>query len=350
MTGKQGGLTRSVLLWILTVGPVSASAAYGDEIEFVNGDRLSGTIKQLTEGKLVIETEVAGEVTVDVSKVATLRSDEPVAVHLAEGSIVRQRLVPAERGLVGIEGGPTLEAQQFRLGEITAINPPAKPEPRWHGDISAGLTSTHGNTASENRNFSAALKRRSENDRITVRGDYARGEQEDPDTGEKKTTENWWRSRAKYDYFLSKKFFVYGDTRYEKDSIAELDRRIVAGGGAGYQWIESDDMNFSTEAGLASVYEKFEDETDSNSELSVQAGYHFDKKLYEGLQFINELTYYPAIDKVSDYYLTTTAELRASITGQMFTNFKVIFDYDATPAQDAGSTDVKYILGAGMSF
>jgi len=34
----------------------------------------------------------------------------------------------------------------------------------------------------------------------------------------------------------------------------------------------------------------------------------------------------------------------------MFTNFKVISDYDATPAQGAHKTDTKYIFGVGWSF
>ena len=109
-------------------------------------------------------------------------------------------------------------------------------------------------------------------------------------------------------------------------------------------------MNFSTEAGIASLYEKYEDATDSNSELSAQLGYHFDKKLAKNLSFINDLTYYPSTEQVSDYYLTTSAELRAMLNDSMFTNFKVIFDFDSTPATNSGSTDTKYILGAGWKF
>jgi len=101
---------------------------------------------------------------------------------------------------------------------------------------------------------------------------------------------------------------------------------------------------------LASLYEKFDNQTESNSEVSAQLGYHFDKKLHEKIKFINDLAYYPSLEKVSDYFLTTTAEIRASVTEQVFTNFRVIFDYDTTPAQGKGSTDVKYIFGAGVSF
>ena len=326
------------------------SRTYADEVLFVNGDRLTGKIKQLVGGKLVFESEMAGELTIDMAKIGTFSSDQPVEIHFGDGTVIRQRVLSSGTGRISIRGDETLMAQDFDLAKIASINPPVKAVPKWHGAISAGLSSTHGNTATDRRNLAVDISRRSENDRITVKADYARGEQEDPDTGEEETTEDWWRTKLKYDYFVSKKWYVYGDSRYEKDSIAELDRRVVVGGGGGYQWIESDDINFSTEAGLASLYEKFEDQTDSNTEVSVQLGYHFDKKLYKGLLFINDLTYYPSIDQFSDYYLTTTAELRASILKNMFTNFKVIFDYDATPAQGAGKTDVKYILGAGWNF
>jgi len=326
------------------------SPVHGDVVVFTNGDRLSGKIKQSEDGKLVLESQVAGEIKIDMAKVQTFSSDEPVEIHFADGTVIKQRILSASPGKIGIRDAETFIAQDFELSKITKINPPAKPAPKWHGAISAGLSSTHGNTSADRQNLGVDVTRRSENDRITLKADYARGRQENTDTGRKETTEDWWRTRLKYDYFVSKKWYVYGDTRYEKDSIAELDRRMVVGGGSGYQWLESEDMNFSTEAGLASLYEKFDNQTDSKTEMSVQMGYHFDWKLYKTINFINDLTYYPSIDKFSDYYLTSSAELRASLTKNMFTNFKVISDYDATPAQGAHKTDTKYIFGVGWSF
>lgn len=327
------------------------SPAFGDVMLLTNGDRLTGKIKQLTDGKLVFESDVGGELNVDLSKIRTFSSDAPIEVHFSDGTLIKQAIVSgAAPGRIGIRATGTLTAQEFDLTKITSINPPAKPTPKWHGAVSAGFSATQGNTSTERQNLSVDVSRRSENDRITVKADYARGKQEDPVTGEEETTENWWRTRLKYDYFVSKKLYVYGDSRYEKDSVAELDRRMVVGVGGGYQWIESDDMSFSTEAGLASLYERFDNQTGSNTEVSVQLGYHFDKKLYKALTFINDLTYYPSIGDFTDYYLTSTAELRASFLKSMFANFKVIFDYDATPAEGAGNTDVKYMLGVGWSF
>jgi hypothetical protein len=70
----------------------------------------------------------------------------------------------------------------------------------------------------------------------------------------------------------------------------------------------------------------------------------------KNVKFIHDLTYYPSTDKVSDYFLTSTAEIRAYFTSTMFTTFKVIFDYDATPAIGSHKTDTKYLFGVGYSF
>ena len=124
----------------------------------------------------------------------------------------------------------------------------------------------------------------------------------------------------------------------------------MVGGGAGYQWIETDRTSFSTGLGLASLYEKFDNATESNSEISLQAGYNLDHRITDTLRFVHDLTYYPSLEQFSDYYLTTTAELRATLTKNMFANFKVIFNYDESPAEGQGSTDVKYLLGVGLTF
>jgi len=335
-------LTFCILLFVQSV--------QADEIIFTNGDHLTGKIAHLVEGKMLFKSEAIGDVTIDISKIKTFSTDAPIAVHMKDDTVLLQKIVNAETGKFGIEGAGTVKAQDFELAEISSINPPPKPVPRWTGNLSAGLTSTHGNTKAESISGSANLGKRTENDRTQVSVDYAKSKREDPDTGEKDTTEDWWRSKAKYDYFFSKKLYGYVDGRYEKDAIAELDRRMIVGGGAGYQWIESEDLNFSTEFGMASLYEKFDNQTDSNSEVSIQAGYNFDKTLMKNVKFMHNLTYYPSTEKFSDYYLTSTGEIRAYFTSTMFTTFKVIFDYDATPAIGSHKTDTKYLFGVGYSF
>jgi putative salt-induced outer membrane protein YdiY len=299
---------------------------------------------------MVIKTAVAGEVTINLGDIQTFSTDGPIELHLADGTKLQRSILPADPNRFLIESGPTVQSQALRIADIVAINPPARPTPKWTGNISAGLTKTTGNTHIDNRSLSISAERRSENDRIGLNLDFAKGRQKDPITGVKTTIEDWWRGRAKYDYFVSKQLYVYGDGRYEKDAVADLDRRILVGGGCGYQWLETDLTKFRVELGIASLYEKFETAPEGNSELSIQAGYNFQRRLAKNLDFVNDLAYYPSTDSFSDYYLTTTAELRASLTPRMFSNLKVIFNYDQSPAPGRGSTDVKYIIGLGLGF
>ena len=325
-------------------------SAFSDMVFFKNGDRLSGKVKQLTDSKLILESDYAGEITFNLSDVQTLSTEQPVTLNLGDGTVLKQRLLSAEPGQVLIEGTKTIRQQSIELQNISAINPPPKEVPKWHGSVSAGIAATRGNTDTDRYSFSAEVKKRSENDRITITGDYVRSKDKDQTTGEKEVTENWWRTKGKYDYFITEKWYAFVDGRYEKDSIADLDRRVIIGGGAGYQWIETDDLSFATEGGLASRYEKFEDQTDSQTELSAQLGYNLSAKIRENIRFLHDLTYYPSLEQFSDYYLTSNAELRADLIDNLFTSFKVIFNYDATPAAGSDQTDVKYIWGLGWNF
>ena len=344
-------MNRSMYLALLVVG-LLIGAAGADEIFMANGDRVTGTVVKLTGGTLVVKTDFAGEMPIDITTVRTLGTEGAVEVHLKDGTILNQPIQAIDQdGRFAITTGPSLQAQTFAIADLVSINPPPKPKPKWTGSISAGVTITTGNTETETYNASVAAVRRSEKDRMRVAGDYAKGERENPVTGDDETIEDWWRATAQYDYFFSKKFFGFVSGRYEKDGIALLDRRVVVGAGAGYQWIESDRTNFATSVGVASVYEKFENADDGDDQVSLQAGYTFDHQINKSVKFVHDLTYFPSFEDFGgDYYLTTTGELRASLTKSMYANFKVICNYDETPANGRENTDVKYIFGLGMSF
>jgi putative salt-induced outer membrane protein YdiY len=340
---------RTIFLTVLCALAYSTTVS-ADEVYFKNGDRLSGQIVRMTDGKLVFLSKVVGEVTVNLTDIKTFSSNEPVEVHLKDGTVLHQPVAAAEPNEFALKTTAPLQPQRFLLAEVASINPPPAPKAKWTGHVSGAVGLTTGNTKSNSLSGSVSLARRTEQDRTTADADIAKGSQTDRDTGVSRTIEDWWRLRGEYDYFFTKKFFGFGNGRYEKDTIARLNRRVVVGGGAGYQWIEDAKTSFSTNLGLASVFEKYENQAESSNQLSLQAGYNFSRQLLPNTKFLNDLTYYPSLDQFSDYFLTSTAELRASLTKTMFANFKVIFNYDATPALDRGKTDVKYLLGVGMNF
>ena len=58
----------------------------------------------------------------------------------------------------------------------------------------------------------------------------------------------------------------------------------------------------------------------------------------------------PAWEDLSDYYLTTSAELRFKLTQMIFASLKAVLDYDSTPAEGTEKADTKYVVGVGVEF
>jgi putative salt-induced outer membrane protein YdiY len=350
-------MNRMIFVTLLCVSWISA-VCVADEVYLVNGDRVTGKVTTLADNKLTVESDLAGKLTIDLNNVTTFKTNAPVEIQMKDGTAFKKQISKAETGRFAVEGDQNLKNQDFNVASITAINPPVKEEPKWHGDISGAITSTHGNTNTLSESFSINLNRRSDIDRTLLSFDYLYGKQEvtqDDGTKKKVETQNQWKARGAYDYFFSKKLFGFIDARYEKDKIAALERRTAIGLGAGYQWIESEPFNFSTQAGIATRSEVYYDDhnpatKDTSNQMSAQMGYHLDKKLTQTLTFINDLTYYPSLETGSDYFLTTTGELRAKLTDLIFANFKAVLDFDSTPAPGKGKSDVKYILGIGCTF
>src|SRR5262249_4768784 len=65
-----------------------SGTAIADQIVLKNGDRLTGKIIKADGAKLVLKSELIGDVSVDLSAVRSITSDEPVYVTLADGRTV----------------------------------------------------------------------------------------------------------------------------------------------------------------------------------------------------------------------------------------------------------------------
>ena len=96
--------------------------------------------------------------------------------------------------------------------------------------------------------------------------------------------------------------------------------------------------------------DSFDHGTPDHEQSTVQAGYKLTHKLKENIDFLHDLNYFPSLEQFSDYYLTTSAEVRAHFTKNMFSSFKAILNYDATPARGQSNTDTKFIVSIGWSF
>ena len=337
--------SRLLLVCALSVSLFLPGRAAADEILFLNGDRLTGKITKAEGGKLTIKTDTAGEVTVDLAKVKTFSTDEPIVIQSGD-SFVSSKVTAGPDGsvqVVPITGGAP---QVLALKDVTKINPPPV---KWTGAIVGNALITTGNSQTENFGLSANAVRRSEIDRITLGGAYYYGRQKDNSTGNEHTTIDNWFVLGKYDYFLTKQLYLYGATRIEQDNIAELNLRLTLGGGVGYQWFETPTFNFNTEGGMAWVYEDFK-KGGTEDHAALRLAYHVDWTPIKPLKLFHNLEYLPNVADFSDYNLNLDAGLRATVYEGFFAEAKIELRYDSTPAPGAKKEDVRYLLGVGWQF
>lgn len=345
-------MRRMILAVVVVFG--FCSVGWGDVIVFKSGGRLTGKVLEVGGGKMKFASVEVGEVTAEIGKIVSISSDEDVELHLAGGEVVKTKLLGSRDGYVRIVS----DGREIGLSEVVAINPPGKPAVKWHGDVTAGFSSTHGNTFDESGNVSFNAKRRSEENRVTIAGRYLISRTRDADSGDKTTSEENVTLSGKYDRFWTEKFYSYVNGSFKKDHIADLDRRLIGGVGLGYQWAEGEELSFSTDLGVSELCEQYtsKDATTGasirtkNDEVSVRAGYILDWKINGKLTLLHKMDYYPSMADVADYFLTTDAELRLALTESLFASVKTIFDYDSTPAEGNTSTDTKYILGVGWKY
>jgi putative salt-induced outer membrane protein YdiY len=336
-----------LLVWLLAALVfVAPGRAHADEVQFLNGDRLTGKIVGAAGGKLTLKTESAGDVVIDLSKVKTFTTDGPIVVRSGDRTL-RSTVTAGPDGsiqVVPIAGGAP---QIVALHDIMQLNPPPV---EWKGAITFNGLVTRGNSETTNIGASLRAERRSETDRITLAAGYYYGREKDRDTGDESTTVDNVFGFAKYDYFVTKKFYLFGAVRAERDRIADLDLRFTPSVGAGYQWFEGPTFNLSTEAGVAWVYEDFRDEP-ARDHFAARLAYHVDWTPHKGVTLFHNLEWLPAFDgPLRDYNLNLDAGLRAAIFQAFFAEAKIEYRYDSIPAQGAEKADVRYLLGVGWSF
>jgi putative salt-induced outer membrane protein YdiY len=296
---------------------------------------------------MTIDSKITGQIKVDVKDIKTFTTDAPVEIRTKGGEKIMAKTTAAEPGTVKVEGGGAAGSapKTVSVSDMKYVNF----SEAWTGDIVAGALFSRGNTFTDNVNISFDLMRRTEQDRWTFGGGYNFGRQRDATTGDKTTTTDNWSAMGKYDYFLNEKLYAFASFRYEHDRIADLDHRMTPSVGLGYQWVETPDLFFNTEAGMAYVCEHFED-GDSNSFIAARLAYHLKKNFNDKVSLFHDMEYYPSLERLDDYLIITDAGIRTTLMSNLFAEYKIEFRYDSNPAIGASRSDLRHIVGLGWKF
>ncbi len=321
------------------------SVAIADELVLKNGDKLTGKVVSMENGKLIFNTSYAGDISIDWGNVSSMKTDEPAAFLLNNGTLIKGAVVPAGGNKVTLDTDSSLGSPPLNLAEVTAINPKYLPqEVKLSGRANVALAARSGNTNTTNYNLSGEVQARTDKSRYTLGAEFNREEDEG------RRTVNNGLAYAKYDHFLTKKLYFYANTLFEKDKMADLNLRSSLGIGLGYQVWESHKTNLSLETGISYVNEDY-DVGDDNNYAAFRWAVNYDRYIWNDfLQFFHFHEGMIGLEDTSDITIRSRTGLRMPLKNGFTATAQYNWDWDNTPAPGNDSVDEALIFGLGYQF
>ena len=236
-------------------------------IELIDQSVVYGEITDIHDGKLYVTTEWMGDVTIALSSILHLESDQDIELLTTE----QEKL--ALSSLMVVDGEVVLEeADNLALDQLDVANPEEWEQGHGYhitGRVTSAIEYNRGNTETDKLNLDAESILESLRDRITLRADYEDSSalvldtdddgnpKLDADGNATKTsqaTADNWRVEGKYDYFLSDPRNYLGlNVGFHADQFADMDRRTYASAYYGRKILTRDTLTFDAELGLSYV-------------------------------------------------------------------------------------------------
>lgn len=332
--------TRTLLCLSLSAAAMPLMA---DTVWMKNGDRLTGTIKLLDGGKLLLETDYGGSIPLDWSKIATLDSEQELLVK--ENDVTGERaksLQASDAGKVTLANGDVPKTV-----ELASIKQIMKPKPfvedfLWKGNVDVAMDYKRAESDTDDYDIDLKTQARHGKWRHNATVDYNRELRNDV-----VSTDNWSTEYA-LDRFLDEQWFWQGRLEYKRDKIEDLERQRTVGTGPGYQFWDNELGAFSV-AGLLnrSDYQYANGEKDNFYAISMRWDYnrYLIGKTFE-LFSTGEVG--KPLGSAADYALDAEVGLRYKVTDWASLNMKA--SKDQVSGSDGDKDETRYTLGFGVGW
>ncbi|ALM85769.1 DUF481 domain-containing protein [Bordetella sp. N] len=267
-------------LLALILAALPASAALADTVWLDNGDQLTGTIKSLDGGILLVNTSYGGDIRVDFKHVKTLQSTDQLVVRDKNDAREYQaKLLRADPGKVVLAGAVTEEDdtrdlhQDVPLTSLNSINRNHElfGDTSFKGKLDASLLQTESTDRSQVYAVALSAEARRGLWRNTATGYYNRNKDDDS------VSVNNYGGDYTLDRFLTQKAFWQGRVLYRADTVSEVRRQMAYGTGPGYQFWDDEMGAFSLSALAGRVHYRYDDGT---SEASYAGSLRWDYSRY----------------------------------------------------------------------
>lgn len=303
-----------------------------DVLILANGDKLTGQLENATGPSLVFKSDMAGEVTIDWSKVKEIHTDRQFAVvpknirlkrHADTSGIPQGSVQLADKNVqvAPMKGGTAQSVPTANVAHIIdettfqrAINDHVSFVKDWVGTVSLGTTLVEATQKNNTISGAVALVRAvpsqdwlEPESRTSFDFSAAYGKLSQPDTPTIKT--DLWHIDLEQDKFLTPRLFAFGALAYDHNFSQGLDLQQTYGGGLGFTVIKDAVQEFDVKASVNYIKQQFAIASQNQNLIGSQFGEDYTRKLIRGIVFTESGTYTPAWNNTNAYSATAQAGL-----------------------------------------
>ena len=322
-----------------------------DWIQLKSGEWLKGQLKAMQQRQIEFDSEELNDLTFDWKDIRQVRSERTLDLLFVDGRKMSGPVtVTPEEVAVGGE-----EPQVFPRDQLQSFTPGGSKEFNyWSGMVSLGLTVRAGNTEQVEYNAQARLQRRTPATRFSL--DYIGNISSFNGVENANNT----RVNSEFDLWLSRRFYlILPQLEYYRDPFQNLEHRVTACGGAGYDLIDHPNLEWNISTGPAYQYAWFEPTQPGDAmekgTAALVFGSRFDWDITQRIELIMEYRGQYTSREVGETTHHAVGTLSLELTKRFDLNVSLIWDRISNPKVGLDGVqpqpdDFRLVVGVGAHF
>ena len=303
-----------------------------DTVILDNGDRLTGELQTLEEGKLSFKTCYAGTLSIDWEQVRELITEDKVEIEVESGHLYRGSFE---------QTGEELEVVTEEEGVLT-VDIPEVVRIRFYDDklpgffdilegaVDVGFNFTRGNSRLNSSSLGLRGQYRRPGYQISASATSLFSRQDDSEPTSRQTAD------ARYDRFFSTRQFAFGLLGLERNDRQRLNLRSRLGGGYGYKFKDTKTTEFSFLGGFTITNEQFQDVPGAASEVGASsgeavAGIDYRTVLFKEVDVITKISFIPNLTQTGRYRIEYDSTARIPILAGFSWSLSLFDRFDSSP-------------------
>jgi hypothetical protein len=324
-------------------------AAKTDQVVLANGDRITGEIKSLEQGRLSFSTDDLGTVSIEWDKVAQVVSRRTYEVERSDGTrhFGDLRATPAAQPPVLLVGEGNDGQAMLKIADVVALTPldSGSWRDRLDGYLSLGFSYTKANEIAQ-LTLDAGVTRRAREHQIELTLQSIANESA---VAERSASNSL---TGVYQRLFEARWFYAGIGQLVQDDEFGLDLRVLGGAAFGRFLIRSNEQDLALAGGLAAAREYLRDGgVEDGIEgllLAKYALFHYDEPETSVTASVFVL---PSLTDWGRVRTDSSLSLRHEIAHDLFTELSILHGYDSEPPTvGAPNSDWSVVTSIGYSF